>query len=443
MVVRAVSWPRDIPAIARSLSRSRAWFWLDGSSPVPGEQSELSYLAETSQVVQARPGEERRFLRSLRSAHSTGWVVALGYEFGARLLGETPCRDDVPSAFAMRPSAMLVLDHAAQTAEIRADDEAMIEEWLARHGEALHMTSSSRSPGERYQARFAQLHPGDEAHWRREDQRYLEDVQACKQAIRDGEAYVLCLTDTAELPARNVDPLGLYLELRETGAAVRGAVIVTEGRALVSASPERFLSKRGAAIATHPIKGTRPRGMTPEADAALAAELSADPKERAENLMIVDLMRNDLSRVCLPGSVNTEGFLRVEQHPRVHQLVSTVTGTLRDECDVVDAIEACFPGGSMTGAPKRRAVQLLADLERAPRGLYSGCFGWLDGAGDAEVAMSIRCVELRWRNGEQIALIGAGGGVTADSVAESELAEKQLKARALLSAIVSLDTEYS
>ncbi|NLA65827.1 MAG: anthranilate synthase component I family protein, partial [Leucobacter sp.] len=189
--------------------------------------------------------------------------------------------------------------------------------------------------------------------WRHSDRDYLSQVAACRAAIREGEAYVLCLTDSVQTAAPGVEPLPLYLRLRtEAGVAVRGAVIVAGDRALVSASPERFLSVRGDDIATHPIKGTRPRGATPEADAELAAELAADPKERAENLMIVDLMRNDLSKVCEPGSVGVTGFLRVESHPRVHQLVSTVSGRRRTGTDVYDALAACMLGGSMTGAPK-------------------------------------------------------------------------------------------
>jgi anthranilate synthase component 1 len=149
--------------------------------------------------------------------------------------------------------------------------------------------------------------------------------------------------------------------------------------------------------------------------------------------MIVDLMRNDLSRVCEPGTVTTRGFLRVETHPHVHQLVSTVAGRLAQGCDVFDVIEASFPGGSMTGAPKRRAVELLAALEDGPRGLYSGCFGWIGHGGDAELAMTIRSVELRdFASPCGTATVGAGGGITADSDPFAEEQERVLKAAPLL-----------
>lgn len=427
-----MEWPRDVASIAQALSHTRAWFWLDGTAAEPGGEPGLSYLGAALEVRLATRGHERDFLRDLRHdrgdpQNGEGWVVALSYEFGVALLGEDPAADDVPPAFALRAETVLVLNHATERAEVRGPDEVSIARWLAQYGLALQATrqESQASHGAKTFAR-----------WHRSEREYLSDVEACRAAIREGDAYVLCLTDVAESTPVTDTPLELYLRLRDAGAAARGGILVTEDRALISASPERFLSARGSRVATHPIKGTRPRGATPERDAELALELAADPKERAENLMIVDLMRNDLSRVCTPGSVATEGFLRVETHPRVHQLVSTVAGELRDGADIFDVIEACFPGGSMTGAPKRRAVQILASLELAPRGLYSGCFGWLGDDGDAELAMAIRCIELRGEASQgRLARVGAGGGVTSDSVASAELAEKNLKAAPLLAAL--------
>lgn len=440
VVVREVEWPRDVGAVARSLASSRAWFWLDGQAIDPEGAPSLSYMGEALRVLQATRGQEQAFLRSLQSERepagsNLGTVVALSYEFGVGLLGESPAPDDVEPAFALRPTTLLVLNHAMRRAELRGVSEDAIDAWLVRHGTALQR---GQVDGLRAEAPEVFGHA-----WRRTDEQYLRNVAACKAAIREGEAYVLCLTDTAVASVRDIDPLQLYLELLNGGSAVRGAVIVTENRALVSVSPERFLSKRGNTLATHPIKGTRARGGTPAADAILAEELLSDPKERAENLMIVDLMRNDLSRICEPGTVRTEGFLRVESHPRVHQLVSTVRGEFRKGVDIVDAIRACFPGGSMTGAPKQRAVQLLAELEAAPRGLYSGCFGWLGDDGDAELAMCIRGIELRGKaDGPQLAFVGAGGGITSDSDARLELAEKHLKATPLIAALGRSVSEY-
>lgn len=476
------------------------------TAPAPGSTPEplSAALENPSPDLEALAGED-----SIRGGFHSGWVTVFGYEFGVALLGLEPARDDAAPAFALRTSAVLAIDHTSGRAELRGANAEQIDAWAAElqaaspGGSTWERESSPvRVPPDRHDAperRVASqlrealvvreipsgLEVSDDASWRCSDDEYLARIDACKEAIADGEAYVLCLTDTATALG-NLDPLELYERLRGSGAATRGGVIVAGERALVSASPERFLSARRTrhgrrTVTTHPIKGTRPRGATPEADTAFAAALAADPKERAENLMIVDLMRNDLSRVCEPGTVRVDGFLRVETYPHVHQLVSTVSGTLRagaggaesSGADVFEAITACFPGGSMTGAPKHRAVEILSALEQGPRGLYSGCFGWIDSGGDAELAMTIRSVELRralddaegtghaedsentggteeaeaargtGRSGAPgeaeragrlwETRVGAGGGITADSFPAQELAEKHLKAMPLLS----------
>ncbi|WP_336991485.1 anthranilate synthase component I family protein [Leucobacter sp. VD1] len=430
------AWPSDAAEIARVLAASgRPWAWFDGAAAAPGEPR-VSYLGVAAGLRIAESGLEREFLAGLRAAPGgvmapgleSGWAVALSYEFGLALLGLDPisgiAADPAPPALALRLDGVLAIDHERGTVEARGDTAqlAALLDSCASSDRAVHACAGE--------------HAGA---WRRSDAEYAAEVEACRSAIRDGDAYVLCLTDTAQASG-DFDPLDLYLRLRESGGAVRGGVIVAGERALVSASPERFLSVRGQRIFTHPIKGTRPRGTTPKTDNALAAQLANDPKERAENLMIVDLMRNDLSRVCATGTVAVEGFLRVETHPHVHQLVSTISGELRAGHDIFDAIAACFPGGSMTGAPKRRAVEILRALEGGPRGLYSGCFGWIADSGDAELAMTIRSIELRGSAGKGVALVGAGGGVTADSDPHRETAEKHLKAAPVLAALASCAT---
>ncbi|UOQ60774.1 anthranilate synthase component I family protein [Leucobacter rhizosphaerae] len=461
--VREVPYPDDVAAIARRLESAPAWCWLDGGF---GDDADWSYLAIASEVRTAARGGEQRFLEDLRAAASVssapvepsafsassaadltgftgGWVAALGYEFGVALLGLDPAEDDAEPAFALRIETVLAIHHATRRAELRGTDAASLDRWWVRFGAELPSSELGEvSTGQRSWASDLPRAKPTAAHWRQSDASYAAQASACQRKIVDGESYVLCLTDTAELEGVSTPPLDLFLRLRGRGGAIRGAVIVAGDRALVSASPERFLSVQDRTVSTHPIKGTRPRSADPAADARLAADLAADPKERAENLMIVDLMRNDLSRVCEPGSVGVDGFLRVESHPHVHQLVSTVSGQLRAGLDAVDAIAAAFPGGSMTGAPKRRAVEILGALEGGPRGLYSGCFGWVDARGDLELAMTIRSIELRGLRGpaaDRSARVGAGGGVTADSDPESELREKHLKAAPLLAALRGAD----
>ncbi|MGO1538184.1 MAG: anthranilate synthase component I family protein [Leucobacter sp.] len=463
-VVRELPDPVDAGAAARAISQlSTAWCWFDGAAPPPGEPA-VSYIGVASEVRTATRGSEPEFLEELRRARRAGhapqcnarggcsagcffggWVMALSYEFGSALIGVDPAPDGAVPAFALRIDVVLAIDHMTGRAELRGPSDAELDDWMRHFGGAVRPSTSP-------EVLAADPILGCTARWRKPEHEYLASIEACRAAIRDGDAYVLCLTDTAEAHT-DADPLELFTRLRQFGPAARGAVLVTEDRALVSMSPERFLSVHSEhsgdayTVATHPIKGTRRRGETPSEDHALAARLAADPKERAENLMIVDLMRNDLSRVCDLGTVAVEGFLRVETHPHVHQLVSTVTGRIRGGMDVFDAIRSCFPGGSMTGAPKRRAVEILARLEHTPRGLYAGCFGWVSDGGSAEIAMTIRGVELRHENADRngfgarggdglsSARVGAGAGLTADSEPGRELRETRLKAGPLLAAL--------
>jgi anthranilate synthase component 1 len=241
----------------------------------------------------------------------------------------------------------------------------------------------------------------------------------------------LCLTTEARVPGR-FDALAVFDAVRASSATHHGGLLRIGDTTLVSASPERFLEvTREGVVRTSPIKGTRPRGAHPDDDARLRAELVASEKERAENLMIVDLMRNDLSRVCELGSVAVTRLLEVESYPHVHQLVSTIEGRLRADAEIVDAIAACFPAGSMTGAPKLRAIEVLDALEQRPRGPYAGAFGYLAADGTVDLAMTIRTIVLD----PDGASVGAGGGITALSEPDAELAEARLKAEALLAAL--------
>ncbi|MBO9578885.1 MAG: anthranilate synthase component I family protein [Microbacteriaceae bacterium] len=267
--------------------------------------------------------------------------------------------------------------------------------------------------------------------WAYSDADYLEMVRACQHAIAEGDAYVLCLTTEARVDGA-FDPWEVYRRVRRSSPSHHGAFLRSGPVALLSASPEQFLAvDRDGWVETKPIKGTRPRGATPAEDAALAAELRADEKERAENVMIVDLMRNDLSRVCEVGTVEVVRLLDVETYPHVHQLVSTVGGRLAPGRDAVHAVAACFPAGSMTGAPKHSAVSILSRLEARSRGIYSGAFGYFGYDGAVDLAMTIRSIVIDADG----ATVGTGGGITALSVPGDELAEARLKAAALLAAL--------
>jgi para-aminobenzoate synthetase len=261
----------------------------------------------------------------------------------------------------------------------------------------------------------------------------LEDVETCLDHLLQGDSYEICLTNQIQMDL-DIDPLDLYRALRRANPAPFAAYLRLGDRAVLSSSPERFLrvSSEGEAEA-RPIKGTSRRGQTPEEDAALATALAADEKNRAENLMIVDLLRNDLGAVCEVGSVEVPQMMAVETYETVHQLVSSVTGQLRPGATAADAVRSCFPPGSMTGAPKKHTTEILDTLEGAPRGVYSGAIGWFGLGGAADLAVAIRTIVLSGGR----ATIGAGGAIVLQSDPEREYEEMLLKAAAALRAIDS------
>ncbi|MDQ2877709.1 MAG: aminodeoxychorismate synthase component I [Pseudomonadota bacterium] len=242
--------------------------------------------------------------------------------------------------------------------------------------------------------------------------------------IAAGDIYQANLTYLAHVPVAG-DPLALYARLRAASQAGYGAIVSTGARTLLSLSPELFFALDGGILTCRPMKGTAPRGTTPHEDKALATALAEDPKQRAENLMIVDLMRNDLSRVAEPGSVAVPALFAVETYPTVLQMTSTVTATLSPGLDAVDVIEALFPCGSITGAPKLRAMQVIGEIEDTPRGAYTGAIGRIDaagdGGGDAMFNVAIRTLTMGG-NGAGAAL-GLGSGIVADSRVDEEWAE--------------------
>lgn len=288
-------------------------------------------------------------------------------------------------------------------AEERVLSPAQTDAWLAGQGEG----EASLGPLE------PQLSPGG----------YAEAFETLQEAIRAGDIYQANLTFPLAGSYRG-DPLALYAALRPAARAGYGGILFDGMHWLLSLSPELFVSLRGNAAKVKPMKGTRPRGRNGEEDRALAEELAGSVKDKAENLMIVDLMRNDLSRVAEPGSVTVEKPFAVESYPTLHQMVSTVHAKLLDGKDAIDLVRAIFPCGSITGAPKIRAMELIRNVERDPRGPYCGAIGRIGPDGDAAFNVAIRTLRLTpIENGQGQAVLGVGSAIVADSDVEAEWRE--------------------
>jgi anthranilate synthase component 1 len=263
-------------------------------------------------------------------------------------------------------------------------------------------------------------------------------VERIREHIRAGDAFQVVLAQRFEL-ATDVEALDLYRVLRATNPSPYMYLLRFAGREspfdVVGSSPEALVTVTGSAAVVHPPAGTRPRGATPEEDVRLAEGLLADPKERAEHVMLVDLARNDLGRVCVPGTVEVADFMRVEHYSHVMHLVSTVTGEVAPEHDALDVFDATFPAGTVSGAPKPRAMEIIESLEPTRRALYAGTVGYVDASGDMDMAIAIRTAVLHRGR----AYVQAGAGIVADSDPATEEAETRHKARAVLSAIAAAE----
>jgi anthranilate synthase component 1 len=260
-------------------------------------------------------------------------------------------------------------------------------------------------------------------------------VEVAIEAIRAGEAFQIVLGQRFEVRT-DAEAFDVYRVLRTLNPSPYMYMLRLDGFDIVGSSPEALVTVHSGQATIHPIAGTRKRGDTPERDAELVDELINDPKERAEHVMLVDLARTDLGRVCEPGSVKVVEFGVVERYSHVWHIVSTVTGDVADGLDALDVFEAAFPHGTVTGAPKVRAMELIDELEPVRRGIYAGALGYLDPAGDLDVAITFRTAIMR----DGVAYVQAGGGVVADSVPALEEMETRNKARAVLQAIATAET---
>jgi para-aminobenzoate synthetase len=417
-----------LPAAPESLFRNlfaheRYAFWLDSS--LVSDDSRFSYMGAGSEVLAAPflDSLERSLGRiqvdapPLPFAFTGGYVGYLGYELKAECGAPGKHRSPFPDACLLRVDRFLAIDHLENKL------------WIVSCGEPDQETERRIAdliacpPASLLSAQAQYTLATDRAD-------YLRLIDVCRSRIAAGESYEICLTNQLRVETQAC-PLAYYEALRELNPAPYSAYLHLDDIDVACSSPERFLRIDAAGtVESRPIKGTIRRGRTPDEDGALRASLASSEKNRAENLMIVDLARNDLSRVCRAGSVHVPQMMQVETYATVHQLVSTVTGKLAPGATSIDCIRAAFPGGSMTGAPKLRTLEILDELEPQARGIYSGSIGYIGFNGAIDLNIVIRTAVFH----RGVASIGVGGAIVYQSQPEDEWDEMLLKAQALLQA---------
>ncbi|SEE48599.1 anthranilate synthase component 1 [Amycolatopsis lurida] len=435
------SWSRwsfigvDSPAALTVRDGKAVW---TGTPPVglPTEGDPLTVLRET---VAALHTEQLSGMPPLTG----GMVGYIGYDAVRWLerLPELAERDlDIPELTMLLATDLAAFDHHEGTVTLIAnavnwDDspervDAAYDDAVARLNamtKQLHVAAPATA------AVFDR--PAPEFTRRRTKPDFHAAVEKAVEAIKAGEAFQIVPSQRFEIETQ-ADALDVYRVLRTSNPSPYMYLLRLDGFDIVGSSPEALVTVRDGRATTHPIAGTRWRGADPEEDAQLAKDLLADEKERAEHLMLVDLGRNDLGKVCKPGTVRVVDFFDVERYSHVMHIVSTVTGELLDDKTAFDAVAACFPAGTLSGAPKVRAMQLIEELEPTRRALYGGVVGYLDFAGDADTAIAIRTALMK----DGTAYVQAGGGVVADSVADYEDNESLNKARTVLSAVAAAQT---
>jgi anthranilate synthase component 1 len=353
-----------------------------------------------------------------------GWIVYLGFEVAAEIERtlRLPQAQATLSAFALRVEQLAVHDRAREVVyAISQDGSQSAHERLISDLQRAAQREVPRHTGLPPLASLEEEPPA----------LFLERVRAAKEYIAAGDIYQANLSRPWRLKLRDArDASRVYAALREANPAPFAASVRFQDMTILSSSPERLMRIEGRDISTRPIAGTRPRQGTAEQDRLDTAALIAHPKERAEHIMLIDLERNDLGRVCEAGSVVVDEYMVTESYAHVHHIVSNVRGRLRADRSPIDALRALFPGGTITGCPKVRCMQIIAELEGCGRGAYTGSLGWLGNDGDADFNILIRTLTV---NGADIEL-RAGAGIVADSIPERELEETRAKARGLLRA---------
>jgi anthranilate synthase component 1 len=419
--------PQRYPHLLESVARGTAHSRYDILFAFPGECLHTS-AAEGTAFLRELDGcwrdERIPTDRDCSLPFRGGWFLYLGYELAAQIeprlnLPATP--HVLPTAFAMRIPAAVICDHYLGQTWLVA--EPQVQTVLDVMAEDLQASQLPAQQAVCLEACILEEEPAE---------RYLEAVRRIKRYILDGDVFQVNLSRLwqGELSGDKAYP-DLYAALRRRNPAPFAGLATWRDTAILSSSPERLLQVRGEQVETRPIAGTRPRSSERRQDVDYSRELLAHPKERAEHVMLIDLERNDMGRVCIPGSVQVDELMRLESYAHVHHIVSNIRGRKRPEITPGQIIGAVFPGGTITGCPKVRCMEIISELEGTGRGPYTGSFGYLNRDGDLDLNILIRTVVTQ---GRRFAL-RAGAGIVADSEPLAELAETRAKARGMLLAL--------
>ena len=431
LLASAAAYPERYPCLLESVVHGTAQSRYDILFAFPRDRLTLHADGSLSDEAGTRRGE--RFLDALDAAWQRerlppaddelpfrgGWILMLAYELAAEIEPTLRLRPTsaLPVALAIRCPAAVIVDHVRDCTILVA--EAGQENLLdALEGD---LAVSPQIPPLGVLAGWDEDSPGQ----------FLDGVARIHEHLYAGDIFQVNLSRAWRARyVRPPEPASLYAALRRTNPAPFAGLLQQPGWAVASSSPERLVEMRGGTAQTRPIAGTRPR-LPGDDELARIRELSTHPKERAEHVMLIDLERNDLGRVCVPGTVEVDELMVVESYAHVHHIVSNVRGRLRADVTPGEVIAATFPGGTITGCPKVRCMEIIAALEDAPRGAYTGALGYLDRHGELDLNILIRTLTLV---GNEVSL-RAGAGIVADSVAASELDETRMKARGMLRAL--------
>jgi len=362
---------------------------------------------------------------------SGGWFVFLGYELAGQIEPTLvlPATDaaDLPTAFATRIPAAIIKNNSNNDVHIVVEQQyAACVQTIATDVRQCQANAAKKMTPHLPNVSIIECIHEEDA------DRYLQSVQQIKRYIKDGDVFQVNLSRLWQARLKpEVSTADIYRRLRISNPAPFFALATYRQQAIISSSPERLVCVNNGVIQTRPIAGTRPRGGSKHADAENLNELIAHPKERAEHIMLIDLERNDIGRVSVPGTVTVNELMVLESYAHVHHIVSNIRGQLPANTSPSDIVSAVFPGGTITGCPKVRCMEILAELEQSPRGAYTGSLGYINHDGSMDLNILIRTLV---KNGRAINL-RAGGGIVADSVADKELQETRVKAKGLLLAL--------